>query len=156
MAQPNASMRAASVLAAALLCLTACHSRPVETPDERLRRQAAEDAAQVHHDVKQAGREARQALSAAGRETRDIVAGARQGWREGAIRDGPLVGASGRERVDINRASAAELERLPGLDRETARRIVKGRPYRTAADLERQGLVTRAEYSRIGSQLTAR
>ena len=160
MAKPNASMRAASFLAAALLCLLGCQSRPVVTPDQRLRRQAAEDAAQVHHDVKQAGKEARQALSAAGRETRDIVAGAREGWREGAVKDGPLLrtktGAAGSEILEINHASVKELERLPGIDRETAGRIVEGRPYTSPADLERRGLVTRAEYHRIASRLTVR
>lgn len=160
MAQPNGSMRAASLLAVGLLCLSACRSRPVESPDQRLQRQAAEDAAQVHHDVKQAGREARQALTAAGRETRDIVAGARQGWREGAAKDGPIVGSAGNSAehplLDINHASATELERLPGIDPETARRIVDARPYRRPADLERRGLVTRREYSRIASKLTSR
>ncbi len=168
MAKPNGSMRAASFLAAALLCLLGCQSRPVETPDQRLRRQAAEDAAQVHHDVKQAGREARQALSAAGRETRDIVAGAREGWRDGAAKDGPLLGSGegskpgskagspGRDAVDINHASARELQRLPGIDQAIAARIVGGQPYRDPAELERQGLVTRAEYRRIAPRLVAR
>ncbi len=160
MAKLNASMRAASFMAATLLCLLGCEGRPVETPDQRLRRQAAEDAAQVHHDMKQAGREARQALSTAGRETRDIVTGAREGWRNGAAKDGPLLGANtgsvGSGVLDLNHASARELERLPGIDRKTADRIVEGQPWRDPADLERQGLVSRAEYRRIAPKLRAR
>ncbi|MCY1007383.1 helix-hairpin-helix domain-containing protein [Nannocystis pusilla] len=39
--------------------------------------------------------------------------------------------------VDLNRASASELESLPGIGPELARRIVEGRPYATVDDLDR-------------------
>ena len=151
MAQPNVCIRAASLLAVGVL-LSGCISRPAESPDERLRRQAAEDAAQVHHDVKEAGKEAKQALGAAGRETRDIVAGARQGWREGAAKDGPIVSLGGA--VDLNHASAAQLEKLPGIHAATARRIVEGRPYRHPDELVSRGLLTDGEYARIRDRVT--
>lgn len=39
--------------------------------------------------------------------------------------------------IDINSASAAELEALPGIGPTLARRIVEGRPYRSVAELDR-------------------
>ncbi|WP_434416380.1 ComEA family DNA-binding protein [Nannocystis pusilla] len=39
--------------------------------------------------------------------------------------------------VDLNQASASELESLPGIGPELARRIVEGRPYATVDDLNR-------------------
>lgn len=154
MAKPSVCMRAASLLAVGLL-LAGCTSHPAETPDERLRRQAAQDAAQVHHDVKQAGQEAKKALGAAGRETRDIVAGARQGWREGAAKDGPIVSLPGRV-VDINHASVEDLQKLPGIHAATARRISNGKPYQSTDQLVSQHLLTREEYDRIRDRITAR
>ncbi len=37
--------------------------------------------------------------------------------------------------IDVNRATAAELERIPGVGPAMAKDIVKGRPYQTAEDL---------------------
>ena len=153
MARLKACTRKLSWLAGALL-LTGCARHPAETPDERLRRQAAEDARQVHHDVKAAGQEARQALSAAGRETKDIVAGAREGWREGAAKDGPIAPSA--HAADINRASAAELTHLPGVSAATARRIVRGRPYADPHDLVQRGVLTENEFARVRDRITAR
>ena len=39
--------------------------------------------------------------------------------------------------IDINRASAAQLETLPEIGPDLARAIVKGRPYQTIEDLEK-------------------
>ena len=38
--------------------------------------------------------------------------------------------------IDINSASAAQLEKLPGIGPETAKAIIAGRPYQTPKDLE--------------------
>ncbi|WAS97673.1 ComEA family DNA-binding protein [Nannocystis punicea] len=39
--------------------------------------------------------------------------------------------------VDLNRASASELESLPGIGPELARRIIEGRPYASVDELDR-------------------
>ena len=135
----------------ALASTIGCTSRPPQSPDERLREQAAESARQVHHDLNDAGKEARTAMHQAGRETRDIVAGARQGWGEG----GHGAGSSSSP-LDVNHASIAELERLPGVRASAARRIVAERPFDSAKDVETRGIVTHAEYARIAPEIVAK
>ena len=148
------------ILLAFAALLAGCTTPPAQTPDQRLQSQAAKDARQVHHDVKQAGVEAHHALVAARRETRDIVAGAREGWREGGAKDGPIVGSGsgsgGHARLDINRASASELAELPGVHASTARRIVAGQPYTSTGDLVKRGLVKPDEYARIRERIATR
>lgn len=42
--------------------------------------------------------------------------------------------------IDLNAASVEELQTLPGITLDYARKIVKGRPYRERSDLERAGI----------------
>jgi competence ComEA-like helix-hairpin-helix protein len=50
-------------------------------------------------------------------------------------RDANAVPAAGR--IDINTATQAELEALPGIGPVTARRIIEGRPDRSVEDSDR-------------------
>jgi len=59
----------------------------------------------------------------------------------------PVLGAQtdvaappGDTKVDLNTASLAALERLPGVDQTTAKRIIAHRPYSSVADLSKSGL----------------
>ena len=52
-------------------------------------------------------------------------------------------------RVDINHASLADLEKIPGLTASWAGRIMRFRPYRTKQDLIDKGVVSSAVYDRI-------
>lgn len=149
MARWKKQLREARFIAACgLLLLTGCTTRPAQTPDERIKQQAAQSAQQMRHDMRDAGKETRRALAEAGRETRAAVAGAREGWKAGA----PTHEA--RAAVDLNHASALELEALPGVHAATARRIVAGRPYRNVSELEKRGIVSRDEYARIEDRVS--
>jgi DNA uptake protein ComE-like DNA-binding protein len=56
--------------------------------------------------------------------------------------------------VNINNATADQLEALPGITAVRARRIIAGRPYQDSDDLVKRHLVTKAEYDRISGQVT--
>ncbi len=50
------------------------------------------------------------------------------------------AGPSGDAKVDLNTASQATLEKLPGVDQNTAKRIIAHRPYSSVADLSKSGV----------------
>jgi hypothetical protein len=50
------------------------------------------------------------------------------------------VGQAGGAKVDLNTASQAVLESLPGVDPATAKQIIAGRPYTSVADLSKAGV----------------
>jgi hypothetical protein len=59
----------------------------------------------------------------------------------------PVLGAqtvvadpSGDAKVDLNTASLAALEKLPGVDQNTAKQIIAHRPYSSVADLSKSGV----------------
>ena len=52
----------------------------------------------------------------------------------------PPAGQAGAAKIDLNTASQAVLESLPGIDPATAKQIIAGRPYTSVADLSHAGL----------------
>jgi hypothetical protein len=52
----------------------------------------------------------------------------------------PLVAPFVRPKININTATLAELQSLPGVDPAMAAHILAGRPYRDFGDLERNGV----------------
>jgi competence protein ComEA len=63
--------------------------------------------------------------------------------------------AAPEERVDINRASVAELMKVPGMTSSWAGRIVRFRPYRAKSDLLERGVLPSAVYDRIKDYVVA-
>jgi DNA uptake protein ComE-like DNA-binding protein len=57
-----------------------------------------------------------------------------------AISASPALAAGAKVKIDINSASPAELEALPGVGAATAKKIIAGRPFSSVQDLSRAGV----------------
>jgi competence protein ComEA len=60
-----------------------------------------------------------------------------------------------RSPVNINKASADDLETLPGIDAVRARKIIANRPYQSSDELVKQRILSQGEYDRIADGITA-
>lgn len=79
--------------------------------------------------------------------------------RPGEAAPAGSVGTPSETRIDINRASEAELVSLPGIGPTTAAKIVRsreGKPFARTEELQTRGLVTARTYSDIRDLVTAR
>src|SRR6185437_1240587 len=101
----------------------------------------------VKQRSKEALRDARAAASNAERKVDDIAAGVRQGMKGNA----PARGT----RINLNAASQEELARLPGISQEKARQIVRNRPYTASHQLVDRGILSKAQFDAISSDVTA-
>lgn len=76
-------------------------------------------------------------------DAKAVASGVREGWS----RDKPL---------DVNHATKAQLEGLPGVSAAAADRIIANRPYAKRDDLLSRGVLSKAEYNRISDRVTAK
>ncbi|HCT61873.1 MAG TPA: hypothetical protein DGA22_13495 [Acidobacterium sp.] len=133
---------------AAMFILTACSSAPAnqQQSDARLRQQAAQATEKAKVDARVAAKQARHAASVAERKINDVAQGVREGIRKPAPGE-PL------HPVNVNTASQAELETLPGVGHETADSIMAHRPYQSRHDLITKGAISSREYDRLEADI---
>jgi len=64
--------------------------------------------------------------------------------KQPAEKSPPKAVDEGPARIDLNTATNAELEKLPGVNPATAKKIIAGRPYKAVSDLKSAGLTDAA------------
>jgi competence protein ComEA len=143
---------------------------PERTPEPMLVVDVAGAVAQPGVYRLPAGARVADALAAAGGMSAEAdlfalnkAAPVRDGQRVYVPRPGETIAASpGSEpqlKVDINRASAAELETLPGIGPSTAAKIVRsrgGRPFTRIEELQTRGLVSARVFADIRDLVATR
>ncbi|HJX84516.1 MAG TPA: helix-hairpin-helix domain-containing protein [Candidatus Angelobacter sp.] len=115
-----------------LALATGCNQSPDKT-----REQAAQATEKVKAEGKAAGIELKKEVNKAAEHTKAAVEGVKQGWQ---APDKP---------VNVNSASKIRLETLPGVDGDTADRIIAGRPYRTRDSLRSRHVLSADQYAAI-------
>ena len=88
------------------------------------------------------------------RHTADATAAAKRD--AGAIARGVAEGFRRKGPLDINEASATQLQTLPGVTQEVAGKIVEHRPYTSTRDLVRKRVLSSAEFDRVKSQIVVK
>ncbi|HYB42313.1 MAG TPA: helix-hairpin-helix domain-containing protein [Candidatus Methylomirabilis sp.] len=61
-----------------------------------------------------------------------------------------------KEPIDINSASAEELQTLPGIGEAYSKKIIEGRPYKGKDDLLQRNILPKATYNKIKGEIIAK
>ncbi|MBY0491435.1 MAG: helix-hairpin-helix domain-containing protein, partial [Gemmatimonadaceae bacterium] len=64
--------------------------------------------------------------------------------------------AAAAKQIDINSATAAELEAIPGIGKAFSAKIIGGRPYANKLQLVQKKILTQALYDKIKDQIIAK
>lgn len=72
-----------------------------------------------------------------------------------AVAKGMADGLKQKGPININKASADDLETLQGIDAPVARRIIAGRPYENSSELVKRHLISKDEYDQISGKIVA-
>ncbi|SRR5258708_22509742 len=129
-----------SVSILALALATGCNQQDTD----KTRREAAQATKEVKEESKTAAVELKKDAKEVAMQTKAIAEGVKEGLE---APDKP---------VNVNSASKNKLQTLPGVDEETADRIIAGRPYRSKGELGRRGVVSPDEYKEIKDKIVVK
>jgi competence protein ComEA len=80
-----------------------------------------------------------------------------------AQKDAPKAGAAGsttkqmpKEKVDLNSASAEDLQKLPGIGEALSKKIVENRPYKRKDELVQKKVIPEPTYEKIKDHVIAK
>ncbi len=59
-------------------------------------------------------------------------------------------------RIDVNTATREQLMTLPGIDGVAADKIIEGRPWKNGQSLVEKNVLTKADFAKLKSRITAR
>jgi DNA uptake protein ComE-like DNA-binding protein len=130
----------AAALAPCLLLLSACTNQDTE----KTKQEAAKATEQIKEGSKVAAVELKKDVKEAAKQSKAIAEGVKQGL---ATPDKP---------VNVNSASKTQLQTLPGIDEETAGRIIAGRPYHTTDEVGTKGAVSPDQFNAIKNKIVVK
>ena len=139
LARPGLRVTTLGMLVLAAVMATGCS--PSQDTD-KTRKDAADAAAQIKEGSKVAAVEIKKGAVEAGKQGKAIAEGVKEGWTAES------------KKVNVNRASKTQLLTLPGMDDDSAQRIVAGRPYQTKEELNTKGIVSPEEFKKIQGQIS--
>lgn len=129
-----------TALALSLLLISACSNQDTE----KTKQEAAKATEQIKEGSKVAAVELKKDAKQAAVQGKAIAEGVKQGL---STPDKP---------VNVNSASQTKLQTLPGIDEDTAGRIIKGRPYHTTDEVGTKGVVSPDQFSAIKDKIVVR
>ncbi len=127
-----------SILALALA--TRCSQQDTN----KTRQEAKQATEKIKEESKVAAVELKKDAKEATKQTKAFVEGVEQGLN------------TPNKPVNVNSASKSRLQTLPGVDEETADRIIARRPYPTKDSLRTRGVVSAGEYKEIKDKIVVK
>jgi DNA uptake protein ComE-like DNA-binding protein len=129
-----------AALAGACFLAAGCSTQDTE----KTKQEAAKATEQIKEGSKVAAVELKKDAKVAVAQTKAAAEGVKQGLQS----DDPPV--------NVNRATKAQLQTLPGVDEDTADRIVAGRPYHTRDEVGTRGAVSPDEFNAIKDKIAVK
>lgn len=112
--------------------------------DQKTKEEVADATQKAKEKSKELGQQLQVAAQKAEEKAKVVAQGVKEGWNRGG------------QVLDLNSASVTELQTLPGLNEEVAKKIVAGRPYKTAGELVSRGILTEDQYRHLKNSVSVK